>query len=306
MSNAAGSTVTEETMSKGITAELFGEEQAVPAAEEPAEAAPNQEAEAAADTEIKEEAPSEQSLDDVLVTDAFKDKKVVVKIDGKEETVTVADLLKGYQTDQFLTRKGQKVAAEKQELEEMKRIIEHLASIQSIQQPQAAVAQADEDDFTKEYISPHLKPLTDEVSTLKNTINELRSIAAPMVYQNNLKSVGEYIKENYGFDDFIDCVPDIEKAFLTQGKSPQEMTGMDFTNTYLALKAKVATQQSVIPKALPTETRPKPRVVAVEGGSGSSSGITETNTEYIEAMARARQSGDMQDWARVIGLIGKT
>ena len=49
------------------------------------------------------------SEDEALTLDSLKGKKVKVKIDGVEKVVNAEDLWKGYQTDQHLSQKGQKI-----------------------------------------------------------------------------------------------------------------------------------------------------------------------------------------------------
>jgi hypothetical protein len=100
------------------------------------------------DGDTEEESPT-QEVDVYTAEDLDLDAYVRVKIDGEEVDVSFADLLKGYQTDSSLSKKGRELGEARQELEQERQ--EALAQIQSMSEASAAVLMGQEQQFSKEY-----------------------------------------------------------------------------------------------------------------------------------------------------------
>ena len=107
----------------GTTERLFGKEDSVSVAEPVSEAPSAPEPVKAKEPEKAIEQPKETekpSEPDYLEFEKLADRKIKAKIGGVEKEITVKDLLKGYQTDQYLTQKGQKIAEEFRQLQTVK------------------------------------------------------------------------------------------------------------------------------------------------------------------------------------------
>jgi hypothetical protein len=120
--------------------------------EESEEAVSEEESEEEVDEESDEddgEEPSTQEVDVYTADDLDLDAYVRVKIDGEEVDVSFADLLKGYQTDSSLSKKGRELGEARQALEEERQ--EALAQVQQMSEASAAVLMGQEQQFSKEY-----------------------------------------------------------------------------------------------------------------------------------------------------------
>jgi hypothetical protein len=100
------------------------------------------------DGETEEESPT-QEVDVYTADDLDLDAYVRVKIDGEEVDVSFADLLKGYQTDNSLSKKGRELGEARQQLEAERQ--EALAQIQSMSEASAAVLMGQEQQLSREY-----------------------------------------------------------------------------------------------------------------------------------------------------------
>ena len=124
--------------------------------EESEEAVSNEESEEEVDEELdedgdeseEEESPT-QEADVYTADDLDLDAYVRVKIDGEEVDVSFADLLKGYQTDNSLSKKGRELGEARQQLEQERQ--EALAQIQEMSEASAAVLMSQEQQFSQEY-----------------------------------------------------------------------------------------------------------------------------------------------------------
>jgi len=133
-----------------------------------------------------------------LSLDEHGDHIVTVMIDGVEKEVSFKDVLWGYQTDQYLTQKGQKLALERQTFEEMRRTV-----------APAKAPEPEEVDPLTEILQPYIKPFQAKIAALENALQEVSVVTAPAKYQQNLTNLDNRLKEE-GFDDFMAYVPKIE------------------------------------------------------------------------------------------------
>jgi len=277
----------EESASIGTTEKLFADLMPVP------EKLPSKKEDASKE-EAKEPEKAEKPVEkteepDTFDLDAFKEKKVKVKIDGREREVTLKDLIKGYQTDQYLTQKGQRVAEEAKLIEEFKKNLKV--------KPQDTMSE--EEDEVAKTVKPYLSPLEKELNSLKETMATLQPTIGPMVYQNNLKKVESALKEE-GFDDFMVYVPKIEDHIfsLPIEKQVQYDNLGSFMNLYHMMKAKDLITASKNPPTQKVDVRKEPKIVKIESESGSS-GADDWSTQYNMAFAKAKKTGD---WSEVFRL----
>jgi hypothetical protein len=132
---------------------------------------PNDEEENAED-EDGADAPTQES-EVFTIDDLDLDAKVSVKIDGEQMEVSFADLLKGYQTDASLSKKGRELGEARKAIDEER--ITKLAEIVKMSEATNAMLSMDEQKLAKEYhdIEAQIKEARDngdtyELSDLKD------------------------------------------------------------------------------------------------------------------------------------------
>ena len=92
-----------------------------------------------------------QDADVFTADDLDLDAKVRVKIDGEELDVSFSDLLKGYQTDASLSKKGRELGEAKKQLEEQ--YATQAKEINELGQASAAILLGEEQNLSKQYHS---------------------------------------------------------------------------------------------------------------------------------------------------------
>lgn len=96
-----------------------------------------------------EDATATQEAEYYTADDLDLDAKVRVKIDGEEVDVSFADLLKGYQTDASISKKGRELGEARKALEEERN--KAMLEVQEIGQASAAILMGTEQNLAKEY-----------------------------------------------------------------------------------------------------------------------------------------------------------
>lgn len=96
-----------------------------------------------------EDAEATQEAEYYTADDLDLDALVRVKIDGEEVDVSFADLLKGYQTDASISKKGRELGEARKALEEERN--NAMREVQEIGQASAAVLMGTEQNLAKEY-----------------------------------------------------------------------------------------------------------------------------------------------------------
>ena len=107
-----------------------------------------EEVEEAEDEDAGDE-PATQEADVFTAEDLDLDAQVVVKIDGEEQTVSFGDLLKGYQTDAHLSKKGRELSEAQKALDTEKE--EKLAEVEALAGASNAILNNAEQAFSKQY-----------------------------------------------------------------------------------------------------------------------------------------------------------
>ena len=104
--------------------------------------------------------------------DELDDFNIKVKIDGKEEVVNVNDLVKGYSTEQSLSKKGRELGEARKALDEEKAA--KLKEITDLSQATAAVLHQSEQGFAKEYADIEKDIEKARADNDSFTVNELK------------------------------------------------------------------------------------------------------------------------------------
>lgn len=254
-----------------------------------------------------EDQMDEEVLEEVL-EDAEKlpdDKEVPlykVKIDGVEKEVPYEELIKGYQTAQFLSQKGQRLAEERRALEEERKRLES-EKARSVQKD----TEDEEDIYYKEEIKPLLEKetsvLKEEISTLKSTISELSKITGPMKYQTDLKEIDKMMRAE-GLDDFMNYVEKIEERVFSA--SPEEQALLYSFDGYIKLYQQFKIKDMIKSNSSGVELRKaderkKPKVIPIESAGGKPSATNDTVASINAAIEEAKETGD---WNKVLRLKG--
>ena len=282
-----GSTTTEQASQQiNVTEKLFAD--LLPPDEVKTPPAENKEAEVKDEQETKKEvvetpAPKEPEYLDVQ---GFGDKKVKIKVDGVETEIPFKDVVKGYQTEQYLTRKGQMLAEEKKKLHETPPPPLHT-----------------KEDYLDPLMADEIERLNKELETVKEHNKATISELAPIRYERNLSAIDAEMKTE-GLIDFREKIPEIEKIILAM--PPEQSTAYDtaegFKSVYKNLKL-----QELIKKLQASTTvinpdvRPKPKLVPIESSSSPSGGAVNSNAERKKAFAHATEIGDWTDFMAKYG-----
>mgnify|MGYP001613947145 CR=1 FL=1 len=238
--------------------------------------------------------------DEYLSVETLAAKKVKLKIGGQDSELTVNDLIRNVQTNQYLTQKGQRLAEEERRLQALKA---------NTREPQANPhlnATVPDDEFTREFIDPKIAPYQQKVTELESILSSIAPTIGEMKYQSDLKKLDTRFKDE-GLDDFLQYVPKIEQYILQQDSTNQQnlYTYEFFSDFYKTEKLKEMIADKKNPQKAETklpDQRPKPRVVNVESGGGTATGNDDTNSLYNAAFKKAQESGNNRDWAEVIRL----
>ena len=117
---------------------------------EESEEAVSEDEEEEIEEEVEEEDADHESATEVFSADDLDlDAKVLAKIDGEEVEVSFGDLIKGYQTDAHLSKKGRELGEMQKTWEEEKAT--QLKQIEELTDASAAMLIAGEKSYAKEY-----------------------------------------------------------------------------------------------------------------------------------------------------------
>ncbi len=122
--------------------------------------------------ESDEDEDATQEADIFTADDLDLDAKVRVKVDGEELDVSFADLLKGYQTDASLSKKGREIGEAKKQIEEERS--EKLQEALQLSEASAAILMKEEASHAKAYhdIEAKIQAARDEGDTFQ--VSELK------------------------------------------------------------------------------------------------------------------------------------
>jgi hypothetical protein len=143
------------------------------------EEADNEEVEEEIEEEVEvveeEDADEESATDEseiISMEDLDLEAKTIIKVDGENVEVSFGDLIKGYSTEQHLSKKGRELGDARKELEE--EYNSKLAEINGLSEASAAVLYQEESQLAKQYhdIESQIEKARDEGDTYE--VNELK------------------------------------------------------------------------------------------------------------------------------------
>ena len=119
-----------------------------------------------------EDDESTQNVEVFSTDDLDLDAKVAVKIDGEEMEVSFGDLIKGYSTEQHLSKKGRELGEARKQAEEEYQT--KLSEIENVTKASAAVLYSEEQAFAKQYhdIEAKIEKAREEGDTYE--VNDLK------------------------------------------------------------------------------------------------------------------------------------
>jgi len=242
-----------------------------------------------------EETPPQSEQPEYLNIEEFGEKTIKAKIDGVEVEVPLTEAIKGYQTDRFLTQKGQKIAEEKRALESFK---EEMLKM-NIPSSNADIGETpEEDEYYTEHIKPYTEPLMKELKELKDSIAAITATTAPMQAERAFQEIDKEMKAE-GLTDFLEKRPDVEKVIMSMPVGERERfsdrTGFIFVYKDLKLKEALRAQKTTSP-----DLRPAPNVIPIESGT-IPTGASGDASAYATAFKTAKETGD---WSEVLRLKG--
>jgi len=231
-----------------------------------------------------------------LSLDEYGDALIMTNVDGVKIEKPLKDVLKGYQLESHLTKKGQAIAAAAKELEEKKAA----AQAPPPQEPLDALY-PDEDAEILAKIQAQTKPLVDKITTLETQLAGAAPAVGEIQYQHDIKALDANLKER-GLTDFMDYVPIIEEHVFSLPVEEQiKARTFDFyENQYKTLKLlnPIKPAEPSAP-AEPKDMRPAPPVAPIESGGGRPSApVDEGQSAKLKALrAKAMETGRTRDWA---------
>lgn len=222
--------------------------------------------------------------------------KVKTKIGGVEEEKTLAEILKGYQTDQYLTRKGQKLAEQEKRLKDLEA---QLSSRLAAPVP-AAPAAPKSDDWMADILKPYVSPLEAKIKELEAQLSEVNTGTHSLRKQAALDGIDQQMRE-LGLTDFKRYVPQIEAHIqgLDEADYAEFNTPKGYAAIYKDLKLRELGQPKPAAPSQPSpDQRPKPTLMPVESGGGSPS-LVQTGEAVRQKDFEAAKStgGDLRAWA---------
>jgi len=303
---------TEEVAAKSTTETLFSDyyEEAKPAEESKSDQKAEETTAKAEETipAKTEEADQPQMID----MDSFGDNLVKTKVSGVESDVKMKDLVRSYQTDSYLTQKGQRLAQQEKQLAEKAKKLEAKSVVES---KPAEEEISEESKWVRSEIQPELAKRDQQIADLQKQLEGIQRSTQDVAYESMLTRADKSIKSKKTgedgspvFDDFKDYVPKIESfiASLPEDQQSMMLNDMGYISVYNEMKMSDlvtgknnTSKKQVKPNA---EVRPKPnlkKIPVVESGSGTSTGAGDENASYEKAFEKATKSGRTEDWMSV-------
>ena len=294
---------TEETTkeaSKGSTATLFPDYlDSAPAEEKDGQGVAPKEEESAPQTEDE----PVQAID----MESFSDSLVKTNVSGVETDVKVKDLVKAYQTDSYLTQKGQRLADKERELNERTQTLNVKPQESKPEQEELS----EESKWVRSEIQPELDKRDKQIEDLQKKLAGLAESTKDAAYDSMLTRADSAVKSKKVrgdgspvFDDFKSYVPKIEQFIASLPAKDQAvmLNDMGYISIYNDMKMTDLVTSGPAPKKeakVNAEKRPKPalkKIPVVESGTGTSAGAADENASYTKAFDRATKSGRTEDW----------
>lgn len=253
--------------------------------------------------ENKEEAQAEpvattEQQVDVFDFDSLKGKKFKAVIGGNEQVVPVEELVKGYQTDQYLSQKANKLYEERKALAEERQRLEQLKS------------QGNQDSYQNPdlYRDEYTQALERRLAKMEQSLGQIAQGTQQAVYESNQKRLSEELKRD-GFDDFNDYLPKM-KEYVSELKDDRQVMFYDTYEGGKALYHQMKNKELMgrlkadeASKSSPTVKRPP--IVRIDAGSSQGSSIDPQSVKAKEAFKQAVKTRHPDDWNNYLRLIGQ-
>lgn len=302
----------EPEAAKSTTEQLFGD--VAPAVEATPEGTggPN------AAVEAEPVAPPEPAADptkkstEYLSSEDFSGRKVKTKVDGVEKEISFEELLKGYQLNETIAERGQKLGTERQALAEERKNLEELRQkvdgmvqgglpAQAITSPQTPNVDFDMmDEVTK---NAFISQQTEHDKAMAEITQKLQQISVglqPIQLEQGYRQMDTALKaENPAFDDFMGKVAEIESFIinLPVDRQAEYGTPLGYMSVYKDIKNKELLAVSATGTESPT------LIPRTEGGSGAPTGIDAggiaRSKELFSNAVEASKMKDIRDFQTV-------
>lgn len=239
--------------------------------------------------EKKAEIPPQPKYLDVY---EFGDAMIKAKVDGIELDVPVKDVVRAYQTDKYLTQKGQRIA------EEARRMKEKEQEMANLNVKSTTEAPIEEDGLYKELIKPHTELLSKQILSLSEEVRQMKEKEriiegelAPVRYEKAMSIIDDQMKKE-GLTDFKQKLPAIEKIMLAmpQDRMAEFDNPAGFETLYKRLKL-----DELVRKEQASVAAVKSKIVPIDSSSSPSNADTSGN-DRVKDMARAKKTGDWTDF----------
>lgn len=237
-------------------------------------------------------------------------KKVRIKVDGKEEDVTVKELRDQYQIRKHLNMQSDRVGEERRRLAEERRELMEIRQQQAQPLPTQDVSGGyQQTQHVPSHVPSEFGTLNQEVQFLKAQLNQVMEGTKPVVYQSNRQRVSDELK-GQGFEDFLDYIPKME-AHIVSVQNPQLVNFYDTPDgakaLYFQLKALDLKETMSAPRSVPQEVRTvipsRPPITRIDGGSQPSvaNNNDDSSYRYKQSFKRASNLGDDKEaWNDVL------
>lgn len=254
-------------------------------------------------TEPSSQAPAQnaaQQQEDIFDIEQIKGKKFKAVIGGEEKIVPIEELVKGYQTDQYLSQKGSKLYEERKALAEERQKLEQIRS--------------QRDNVGREFDQPNyqndelIQTMDKRLSMIEKNINHIAKASEQAVFETNRKMLISELKHE-GAADIEEYLPKIQN-YIVDLKDDRAVQFYDTVEggkaLYYMMKNKDLQERlKSIESKQSGQTVSKPPIVKIDiGSSAGSAGIDNQSAKLEEAILRAKRTRNTDDWNTVLRLKG--
>lgn len=289
---------TEPEVEEGTTSRIFGEPEA--------EGQPNATVEGKETTTPEPTADPTGTATESPVEQDFSGQKVKVKVDGEEKEITQEELIKGYQLNETIAQRGQKLGAERQTLATERTELEGLrAKVEAMTQGVTGGMQTPPipqqipgidydmlDETTRQALQVVQTTHSNEMAQLNQTLQQLSIGLQPMQVEQEYRRIDGVLKtENPAYTDFMDRVGEIESAIIALPPERQAEYGtpLGYMNIYKDIKTRELMAQQA------GGTPPPSLVPRTESGAGVSSGVDGEASKKAKLFAAAKDASALKD-----------
>jgi hypothetical protein len=244
------------------------------------------------------------TAEEFIDLEKLQSRKVKTVIDGEERVVSLADVVRNYQTDQHLGRVGHMIGEQRRQLAEERRQLESM-------RPSSPTPQRQRDPYDgadESQADPRIEKMMRENESLRHQVSQMMTALQPTMFETARSRVDNELKSQ-GFTDFLDYIPKIDAHVA--GVKDENL--FRYYNTpegakalYFQMKARDLTKAPTPPKDNNNFERPKPPIVKIDGGTPTPQGkVDDTDAKIRSAMDHAKKNPrDPNAWNKVLELKG--